>query len=254
MNMKVTSLLCISGFCIFLALGNPCGPNEYKSAEGECCPMCSIGSMVVSDCIGDTSTTCTSCISETFMSEPSGLKKCFACSHCAKSQGLDIQSKCTKIRDTICEVLDGYYCIDYSNLQCSHAIKHSVCKPGQEIKTPGTKTSDTECKNCSFGFYSSSGLNCTKWTDCAARNEIQSEDGSPVKDVKCVQKRKRYCLVAFCPPVICAVVLAVLYGRSCSDGTVNNGDKINRLPIEETNPESETTGTLEEKNTARDDT
>jgi len=59
---------------------------------------------------------------------------------------------------------------------------------------------------------------------CAARNEIQSEDGSPVKDVKCVQRRKRYCLVAFCPPVICAVVLAVLYGRSCSDGTVNNGE------------------------------
>jgi len=29
----------------------------------------------------------------------------------------------------------------------------------------GTKTSDTECKNCSFGFYSSSGLNCTKWTE-----------------------------------------------------------------------------------------
>lgn len=60
---------------------------------------------------------------------------------------------------------------------------------------------------------------------CAARNEIQSEDGSPVKDVKCVPKRKRYCLLAFCPPVICAAVLAVLYGRSCSEvQRVNNGE------------------------------
>jgi len=147
-----------------------------------CCYLLFVGSMVVSDCIGDTSTTCTSCISETFMSEPSGLKKCFACSHCAKStftffcvfllplklvffaflplyesvanyavlgQGLDIQSKCTKIRDTICEVLDGYYCIDYSNSQCSHAIKHSVCKPGQEIKTPGIVS---QCLKTMFNF------------------------------------------------------------------------------------------------------
>lgn len=52
-------------------------------------------------------------------------------------QGLYIQSKCTKIRDTICDVLDGYHCIGYSNSQCRHAIKHSVCKPGQETKTPG---------------------------------------------------------------------------------------------------------------------
>ncbi|XP_077080514.1 tumor necrosis factor receptor superfamily member 14-like [Siphateles boraxobius] len=212
--------------------------------------MCSKGSMVVYDCTGELSTTCKSCIPETFMSEPSGLKRCFACIHCAKSQGLYIQSKCTSIKDTICDVLDGYYCVDYSNSQCRLAIKHSVCKPGQETKTLGTKTSDTECKNCSFGFYSSSGLNCTKWTDCAARNEIQSEDGSRVKDVKCVQKRKRYCLVALCPPVICAVVLAALYGRSCSKvQTVNNGDKKNRLPIEETSPGPETTGlTLEENN------
>jgi len=50
-----------------------------------CCYLLFVGSMVVSDCIGDTSTTCTSCNPETFMSEPSGLKKCFACSHCAKS-------------------------------------------------------------------------------------------------------------------------------------------------------------------------
>ncbi|XP_048065003.1 tumor necrosis factor receptor superfamily member 14-like isoform X2 [Megalobrama amblycephala] len=219
--------------------------------------MCSIGSMVLYDCIGSFSTTCKPCIPGTFISEPSGLHKCFPCKHCDENEGLYIQSKCTTIGDTICDVLDGYHCTEYSNLQCLRAVKHSVCRPGQKTKTLGTKTSDTECENCPFGFYSSSGLNCTKWTDCNARNEIQSEDGSHVKDVKCVQKRKRYCLVALCPPVICAAVLAALYRRSCSeDQTVNNGDKICRLTIEETNFRPVMSGPTPEENNEKptDDT
>ncbi|XP_016315356.1 tumor necrosis factor receptor superfamily member 14-like [Sinocyclocheilus anshuiensis] len=234
LNMKA-SLLCIFGICSFLTYGNTCGPSEYKSADGECCPMCNVGSVVYRHCTGDFSTTCIPCTPGTFTSQPNGLDKCFPCKHCAESQGLYSQSKCTTIQNTICDVLDGYYCIDYSDSQCRHAEKHSVCKPGQETKTPGTKTSDTECVHCAPGFYSPSGLNCTKWTDCAARNGIKAEDGSPVKDVRCVQKRKRYCLVALCPPVICAAVIAALYRRAHSEAqTVNNGDKRYKSPIEET--------------------
>ncbi|XP_050972466.1 tumor necrosis factor receptor superfamily member 14-like [Labeo rohita] len=182
------------GFYHFLSVGSTCGPYEYKSAIGECCPMCNIGSVVRSDCSGDVSTTCKPCPSGTFMSQPNGLYQCFTCKHCDKSQGLYIQSKCTTITDTICDVLDGYHCIDFLNSQCRHAEKHRVCRPGKETKTPGTKVSDTVCVDCPPGFYSPSGLNCTKWTDCAARNEIQKEDGSPVKDVTC-EKKPKECLV-----------------------------------------------------------
>ncbi|XP_052460412.1 tumor necrosis factor receptor superfamily member 14-like isoform X6 [Carassius gibelio] len=137
------------------------------------------GSVVHRDCSGDFSTTCKPCTPGTFI-----------------SQGLYIRHKCTTIQDTICGILDEYYCIDYSNLQCSHAQKHSVCKPGQETKTPGTKTSDAVCVDCPHGFYSPSGLNCTKWTDCSARNEIETENGSSVKDVTCTTKRReRYGLI-----------------------------------------------------------
>ncbi|KTF74146.1 hypothetical protein cypCar_00012862, partial [Cyprinus carpio] len=193
-------ILCLwlmyKSFYHFLSIGSTCGPNEYRSAYGECCPMCNLGSVVRSDCSGDLSTTCQPCPPGTFMSEPNGLHRCFTCKHCAESQGLYIQSKCTTIQNTICDVLDGYYCIDYSDSQCRHAEKHRVCRPGQETKTAGTKASDTECVDCAPGFYSPSGLNCIKWTDCAARNEIQTEDGSPVKDVTCEQKPKeRYGLV-----------------------------------------------------------
>ncbi|XDV49135.1 hypothetical protein PO909_018440 [Leuciscus waleckii] len=186
----------VSVLCTLLGFGKACGPSEYKSAVGECCPMCNIGSVVRSDCKDDLSTTCQPCAPGTFMSEPNGLHKCFICRNCAQNQGIYIQSKCTTIKDTVCDVLDGYHCVEYSNSQCRHALKHSVCEPGQETKTPGTKNSDTVCVDCTAGFYSPSGLKCTKWTDCTARNEIQTENGSSVKDVTCTPKRReRYGLI-----------------------------------------------------------
>ncbi|XP_043102873.1 tumor necrosis factor receptor superfamily member 14-like [Puntigrus tetrazona] len=188
--MRTTLCFYALGFYHFLSIGSACGPTEYISADGECCPMCGRGSVVFKDCRDDLSTTCKPCPPGTFMSEPSGLHKCFTCKHCAERQGLYIQHKCTTIQDTTCDVLDGYYCIDHSYSQCSHAEKHRVCRPGQETKTLGTKTSDTECVDCAPGFYSPSGLICTKWTNCADRNEVQTEGGSPVKDVTCEQKPK----------------------------------------------------------------
>ncbi|KAK2898507.1 hypothetical protein Q8A67_009925 [Cirrhinus molitorella] len=188
--MRATLFIYASAFYHFLSVGSACGPSEYKSAYGECCPVCNIGSVVYRDCSEFMSTTCKPCTPGTFMSKPNGLHQCFTCKHCAESQGLYVQSACTTISDAICDVLDGYHCIDYANSQCRHAEKHSVCRPGQETKTPGTKSSDTVCVDCPLGFYSPSGLNCTKWKDCAARNEKQTENGSPVKDVTCKQKPK----------------------------------------------------------------
>ncbi|XP_051760532.1 LOW QUALITY PROTEIN: tumor necrosis factor receptor superfamily member 14 [Ctenopharyngodon idella] len=215
--------------CTLLGLGKACGPSEYKSAIGECCPMCNIGTVVRRDCIGDLSTSCQPCAPETFMNEPNGLHTCFPCKTCAESQGLYIQSKCSTIKNTICDVLDGYYCRDYSNSQCLHALKHSVCAPGQETKSPGTKTSDTVCVDCPPGFYSPSGLNCIRWTDCTARNEIEAEKGSSEKDVTCTPKiRERYGLIlaVVLTSLLYIILLLISQSTSC---------KL-KHPIEETTP------------------
>ncbi|KAL6459125.1 hypothetical protein MHYP_G00325970 [Metynnis hypsauchen] len=174
-----------------------CGPSEYQSTAGECCPMCSIGQVVYRDCSGDSSTTCKPCYSGTFMNQPNGFNNCFQCKTCDNEQGLYVSRPCNTISDTVCDVLDGYHCKDYQGKECTFALKHRRCRPAEEIKIPGTKDSDTVCVACPPGSYSPLGVNCTKWTDCSAKGEIKDKEGSSTEDVQCKpKKRGRYGLIA----------------------------------------------------------
>ncbi|XP_058245643.1 tumor necrosis factor receptor superfamily member 14-like isoform X4 [Hemibagrus wyckioides] len=212
MKSAFLTRLHILGICAALTFGSKCGQSEYLSAAEECCPMCAIGSVVLKDCHGDYSTTCKPCSKGTFMNEPNGLHACFQCKIC--ENGLYISQNCTTIKDTVCGVLDGYYCMHYSDERrdCSLAIKHSKCKPGEQIKTPGTKSSDTVCEPCLSGFYSPEGVNCSKWTDCSVKNEIEDQEGTSIKDVQCKPGRNRYGLIAaFLIDAVLLLSLIVLY-------------------------------------------
>ncbi|KAL6459131.1 hypothetical protein MHYP_G00326030 [Metynnis hypsauchen] len=250
--MKSPSLgvgLYIFGFHIVFTCG--CGPSEYRSAAGECCPMCSIGQVVYRHCSGDSSTTCKPCYSGTFMSQPNGFTRCFQCKICDKEQGLYDLHTCTTISNRVCGVLDGYYCKDRDeNKECTFALKHRQCDPGEGIKVPGTKDSDTECEECPQGFYSPLGINCTKWTDCSVKDQIKDTEGSSVKDVQCkVKTRERHALITAAAAgaaaagaaaflVLCTAVLYFVNSRrSAAYNTVNNtlvNDTALNAPIEET--------------------
>ncbi|XP_051509183.1 tumor necrosis factor receptor superfamily member 14-like [Myxocyprinus asiaticus] len=231
-------LIHIFGIHTLLPFGHTCGPSEYESHGGECCPMCNIGSVVSQDCTGDSSTTCNLCSQGTYMNQPNGHYECLSCKNCDQSQGLYIQSKCTTIRNTICDVLDGYYCIEYHNSECIYTRNHSVCRPGQETKL-GTKRSDTVCVDCDNGFYSSLGLNCKKWTDCATRNEIETADGSSIKDVTCAQKtRARYGLIVALGLAAFLTVLTIFHCTRSEVPQLDTGPELQNVlhsPIQETN-------------------
>ncbi|XP_046726732.1 tumor necrosis factor receptor superfamily member 14-like isoform X2 [Silurus meridionalis] len=195
--MKSTFLplhLYIIGVYARNTFGASCRHGEYLSKAEECCPMCNIGLVVLGDCTGDYSTTCAPCTKGTFMNVRNRLTSCFLCKTC--DRGLYILQNCSTIKDTVCEVLDGYYCVQHSDGECSLAMKHSECKPGEQIKTLGTKSSDTVCEACPSGFYSPKGVRCFKWNDCSLNNEIVDEEGTSITDVKCKRLRKRFGLIA----------------------------------------------------------
>lgn len=53
-------------------------------------------------------------------------------------QGLYTHQKCNSSRNAVCAVPSGYYCVNYTeDKECTFAAPHSVCSPGQGIKTPG---------------------------------------------------------------------------------------------------------------------
>ncbi|KAF7695516.1 hypothetical protein HF521_007239, partial [Silurus meridionalis] len=187
-----------TGVYAFKTFGALCRHGEYLSTAGECCPMCNIGLVVFRDCIGDYSTTCISCTKGTFMNVRNRRHSCFPCKTCdgGKYHWFYTLQNCSTIKDTVCEVLDGYYCAQHSDGECSLAMKHSECKPGEQIKTPGTRVSDTVCEMCPSGFYSPEGVKCFKWTDCSPNDEIVDEEGTSISDVKCKPTRRRHGLIA----------------------------------------------------------
>ncbi|XP_076133619.1 tumor necrosis factor receptor superfamily member 14-like isoform X2 [Alosa pseudoharengus] len=176
-------LIAILGVC---AAESKCGHAEYKNKDGECCPMCGKGYVVHRDCTEMSSTTCIPCVGDTYMSEPNGLNKCFKCKTCDMNQGLYILQKCTTFTDAVCAVRYGYYCESYTeDNECTFGVKHSVCSPGQGVKSPGTDSTDTVCEGCREGYFSIYGINCTEHTNCAVHGEELEEKGSLTKDNKC---------------------------------------------------------------------
>uniref|UniRef100_A0A8C6L8T9 Zgc:153759 n=1 Tax=Nothobranchius furzeri TaxID=105023 RepID=A0A8C6L8T9_NOTFU len=133
------------------------------SREGEFCPT---GSRVKSDCTEDRSTSCLPCVAGTFMDKPTGQKMCFPCSVCDSGSGLKTKHSCSLASDTVCEPLEGFFCIDSTPGRCSAAQRHSRCEPGDFISKAGTSSSDAECSPCSRGTFSNGSSRLWKNHSC----------------------------------------------------------------------------------------
>ncbi|KAG7472795.1 hypothetical protein MATL_G00112770 [Megalops atlanticus] len=234
----VLSFKVLLPFYIILAVGKGCGPAEYKARDGECCPMCGKGLVVHKDCTLDSSTTCIPCVGGTYMNEPNGLNRCFQCKTCDSGQGLRVLKECTTTSNTFCDVMDGFYCQSYSaNKECSFALKHSTCSPGQQSKVPGTKSTDTVCEACAEGHYSVDGRNCTPWTNCEVTGGRKTEDGSLTKDVVCQQPTARNRLLLLVPFSLLAIAVSyVTYVRHCR---IERAKEL-KVPIQESQSHSRT--------------
>ncbi|XP_074499253.1 tumor necrosis factor receptor superfamily member 5-like isoform X2 [Sebastes fasciatus] len=201
------STLAVFGYvAALMAPAMCCPPREYETKDGECCLMCHEGSVVQRDCTQQSGTRCSACVNGTYMNQPNGLSKCFLCTSCDQGHGVFVQKECTATKDTICEVLSGYFCKHLmDDAGCSLAEKHSPCPPGHRVKEPGTSRTDTVCELCQPGNFSQDGLNCTVWTSCS-ETQVQIKEGSSSSDVVCgAASRERIYYI----PVIMATLLSL---------------------------------------------
>ncbi|XP_067465015.1 tumor necrosis factor receptor superfamily member 14-like isoform X2 [Thunnus thynnus] len=170
---------------VFIGQILACHPAEYQIGE-ECCPRCSAGSRVKTDCTEFRSTSCLPCTDGTYMNHPTGLKYCLTCGNCDAGSGLQIKTSCTSTSNTVCQPLEGFYCMDSTEDGCVKALKHTSCQPGQYIRQKGTALRDTECTDCSDGTFSDGTFtSCQPHTQCESLKLQLIKPGTASADAEC---------------------------------------------------------------------
>uniref|UniRef100_A0A4W4DQ42 TNFR-Cys domain-containing protein n=1 Tax=Electrophorus electricus TaxID=8005 RepID=A0A4W4DQ42_ELEEL len=182
----IFNMLTLENFTVslnFVMCACVCDRAEYE-INGECCPRCAPGNRVSQHCTMDTSTTCISCLASTYIDKPSGLSKCLTCTICDAGQGLRTKAACTQFSDTLCEPLEGHYCIGKNKWSYTKALGHSKCNAGQFIKQRGTPSSDTVYDDCKGETYSNGSL-CLPYTSCEALGLEEIKARTPSSDSQC---------------------------------------------------------------------
>ncbi|KAK0131871.1 Tumor necrosis factor receptor superfamily member 14 [Merluccius polli] len=144
------------------------------------------GMYVKRHCTEFTSTSCKPCTEGTFQDNMNGRERCFSCTNCDAGLGLKVKKFCTVTSDTVCENLDGYFCIDSNRDGCIAAQRHMVCSPGQHVSQRGTADKDTECLQCTNGTFSDgTSTSCQPHTICESVGLKQIQPGSDSTDSEC---------------------------------------------------------------------
>uniref|UniRef100_A0A3Q0S2B1 TNFR-Cys domain-containing protein n=1 Tax=Amphilophus citrinellus TaxID=61819 RepID=A0A3Q0S2B1_AMPCI len=167
---------------VFRTLSLTCRPGEYLIGK-ECCPMCLAGSRVKTHCTEYRSTSCLPCVDGTYTAKPNGLDQCTPCTSCAAGTSLFKPWKlCTGTSDTVCEPLQGFYCIYSVGDDCETAQRHSSCEPGQYISRNGRAHMDT-CGCGTSGHCAGNMSLCP--SRCEDLNLQQITAGTSAADAQC---------------------------------------------------------------------
>ncbi|XP_063799164.1 tumor necrosis factor receptor superfamily member 14 [Pseudophryne corroboree] len=210
MNFLIRSLY----WTIYTTIVLCCNPGEY-AISNVCCPMCPPGQVVSVHCtVSTSSTVCIPCVAGTYMDHPNGLTECFRCKECDTGAGLQVKTKCTYTSDTVCECSTGYFCLGEDS-ECDLCQQHTRCEPGQFVKAPGTRRTNTVCEDCPSGHFSNESMSvtCTQWTKCTFLG--LQKPGTTKSDSTCKRSDMRI-LVVFSCIIIASLMLFTLI--KCKQG------------------------------------
>ncbi|KAG7276336.1 hypothetical protein CRUP_032391, partial [Coryphaenoides rupestris] len=106
---------------------------------------------VIKHCTEFRGTSCAPCREGSYQDHNNGREQCFLCKKCDAGLGLKVKKSCTTTSDALCEILEGFFCVDSNRDGCIAAERHLACSPGQYIsQRDGTITScqpHTKCES-----------------------------------------------------------------------------------------------------------
>ncbi|KAF6111972.1 TNF receptor superfamily member 14 [Phyllostomus discolor] len=189
-----------------------CKLDEYPVWD-YCCPKCRPGYRVKEACRSSKATLCVPCAAGTFTAHLNGLDECLQCRVCDPDMGLVTRKRCSSTANTECGCARGHFCVSQDTDQCAECRPHSVCGPGQQVRTAGTEHQDTVCEDCPPGTFSPNGTlaACQPWTQCSGLLERQVEPGTRSADARC--SSWALWLVLLLPLVLCVAPTAVWLTR-----------------------------------------
>ncbi|KAJ8291041.1 hypothetical protein GJAV_G00020730 [Gymnothorax javanicus] len=128
------------------------------------CNRCPPGFHMHAHCSATRQTQCVPCKPRHFTQHWNYLSKCLYCNRfCGENEF--VKQECSPLNNRVCECRENYY--DYTGL----CTRHTKCPSGHGVVLKGTAHSDTICRKCLPGTYSSSSSAhepCMDHTDCAA--------------------------------------------------------------------------------------
>ncbi|KAE8288573.1 Tumor necrosis factor receptor superfamily member 11B Osteoprotegerin Precursor [Larimichthys crocea] len=113
------------------------------------CDQCPPGTAVKQHCTADTPTECEACPERHFAENWHWGDTCQYCTSVCKERQL-VKQQCNSTHDQLCECAPGFH------LVVEFCITHSACPPGHGVTVSGTPVSDTVCKRCPPGYFSTS--------------------------------------------------------------------------------------------------
>ncbi|XP_043922863.1 tumor necrosis factor receptor superfamily member 11B-like [Protopterus annectens] len=179
------------GLAVLLAVcgggdGHETGIPTYKhwdAATGQTilCNRCPPGEYLKHHCTSIHPTECAPCPENHYTQYWNYINQCQYCKRfCSELQY--VKHECNATHNRVCECSKGYY------FYFDFCLKHSACPPGYGVEVEGTPHTNTVCKKCSKGFFSSQTSSieyCKRHTDCESLGHKLSINGTSWHDNIC---------------------------------------------------------------------
>lgn len=150
------------------------------------CDQCPPGTAVQHHCTAGAPTLCAPCPERQFSEDWHWGESCLFCTSVCKERQL-VRRGCNGTHDQLCECAPGFH------LVVEFCIRHSPCEPGSGVVRLGTPESDTVCKRCpqgSFSSVASATEPCVPHTNCTQLGTRTLRRGTPSKDSQCDTQAK----------------------------------------------------------------
>ncbi|KAM3613710.1 uncharacterized protein V6R79_003942 [Siganus canaliculatus] len=181
--MKLIVLFTVS---LSWAFQQPAVPPKYQyrdpvTSDLLTCDQCPPGTAVRRHCTADTPTECQACPEKHFAENWHWRDTCQYCTSVCKEKQL-VKQQCNSTHDQLCECAPGFH------LVVEFCIEHNTCPPGQGVTALGTPESDTVCKHCPAGYFSSSDSStepCKPHRNCSDLGLKTLRRGTSTSDSLC---------------------------------------------------------------------